>query len=145
MASWDDVAAIALALPEAAEEPMHGLRAWKVRKKLFAWERPLRPKEVEQLGDAAPPAGAPILGVRVPDEEAKRALLGSEPEIYFTTPHFDRSATVLVLLEHIPRPDLEEALAEAWLVRAPKRLAAAYLGERDQGRGEDPERTSRSS
>jgi hypothetical protein len=134
MASWDDVAAIALALPEAAEEPMHGMRAWKVRGKLFAWERPLRAKEVEQLGDAAPPASAPILGVRVPDEDAKQALLASEPEIYFTTPHFDRSTTVLVLLERIPRADLEEAIVEAWLCRAPKRLAATYLAQRNRGR-----------
>ena len=128
MASWDDVAAIALALPEVAEEPTFGHRAWKVRKKLFAWERPLRRKELEQLGGAAP--DGEILGVRVPDEEAKLAMLESEPEIYFTTPHFDGYPSVLVRLERIPGPDLEEALVEAWLCRAPKRVAAAYLDER---------------
>ncbi len=130
MASWDDVAAISLALPETTEELMHGWRAWKVRKKLFVWERPLRAKEIEHLGAAAPPDDAPILGVRVPDEEAKLALVESEPEIYFTTPHFDRSASVLILLERITRPDLEEAIVEAWLTRAPKRLVAAYLEDR---------------
>jgi hypothetical protein len=125
MASWDDVAAIALALPEATEQPMHGWRTWRVRKKLFVWERPLSAKETAALGEAAPEGE--VLGVRVPDEEAKRALIESEPEIYFTTPHFDRSATVLVRLDHIPRTDLEEAIVEAWLTRAPKRLANAYL------------------
>jgi hypothetical protein len=130
MATWDDVATLALALPEVAEEPTHGMRAWKVRKKLFAWERPLRGKEIEQLGDAAPPEEAPILGVRVPDDEAKRALLESEPEIYFTTPHFKGHDSVLILLEKIPRPDLEEAIVEAWLSRAPKRVATAYLERR---------------
>jgi hypothetical protein len=128
MASWDDVAAIALALPEVAEEPTFGNRAWKVRKKLFAWERPLRPKEIEHLGEAAPDGA--ILGVRVPDEEAKLAMIESEPEIYFTTPHFDGYPSVLVLLERIPRPDLEEAIVEAWLCRAPKRVAAKYLDKR---------------
>ena len=113
-----------------AEEPSYGNRAWKVRKKLFVWERPLRAKEVEQLGDAAPPDDAPILGVRVPDEEAKAALLASEPEIYFTTPHFDGHLSVLIRLERIPRADLEEAIVEAWLGQAPKRLAAAYLEAR---------------
>jgi hypothetical protein len=130
MASFEDVAAIALALPEVVEEPVFGDRAWKVRKKLFVWERPLRKKEVEQLGGPEPEGGAPtgdILGVRVPDEEAKAALLASEPEIYFTTPHFDGYPSVLVRLEKIPRQDLEEAIVEAWLARAPKRLAAAYL------------------
>jgi hypothetical protein len=130
MASWEDVAEIATALPEVAEEPIHGNRAWKVRKKLFTWERPLRAKEVEQLADAAPPANAPILGVRVPDEEAKQALLSSEPEIYFTTPHFDGHLSVLILLDRIPREELEEVVVEAWLSRAPKRAAAAYLDGR---------------
>jgi hypothetical protein len=131
MATWAEVEEIALALPEAAEESAYGNRAWKVRKKLFAWERPLRDKEVVELGEAAPPAEAPILGVRVPDEEAKRALLESEPEVYFTTPHFDGSNSVLVLLDRIPRADLEEAIVEAWLSRAPKRVAAAYLTSRN--------------
>lgn len=131
MASWEVVAEIALGLPEVAEEPIHGMRAWKVRRKLFAWERPLRAKEVEQLGDAAPPDDAAILGVRVPDEEAKTALLESEPEIYFTTPHFDGSDSVLVRLERIPREDLEEAIVEAWLSRAPKRVAKAWLDARE--------------
>jgi hypothetical protein len=130
MASWDDVAAIALALPEVAEEPSYGNRAWKVRKKLFAWDRPLRAKEVEQLGDAAPPQDAAILGLRVPDEGAKLALIESEPTIYFTTPHFDGHPSVLVLLDRIPRRDLEEALIEAWLCRAPKRIADTYLDGR---------------
>jgi hypothetical protein len=129
MAGWDDVAEIALGLPEVAEEPTFGNRAWKVRKKLFVWERPLRAKEIQQLGDAAP--DGEILGVRVPDEEAKASLLASEPEVYFTTPHFDGYPSVLVRLERIPRADLEEAIIEAWLSRAPKRVAKAWLDARD--------------
>jgi hypothetical protein len=129
MASWDDVAEIALGLPEVAEEPTFGNRAWKVRKKLFVWERPLRKKEVEGLGEAAP--DGEILGVRVPDVEAKAALLASEPEVYFTTPHFDGYPSVLVRLERVPRADLEEAIVEAWLSRAPKRVAKAWLDARE--------------
>ena len=134
MATWDDVAEIALGLPEVAEEPTFGNRAWKVRKKLFVWERPLRAKEIEQLGGLEPEGGAPdgdILGVRVPDEEAKAALLASEPEIYFTTPHFDGHPSVLVRLDRITRNDLEEAIVEAWLTRAPKRVARAWLDARE--------------
>jgi hypothetical protein len=131
MATWREVEEFALALPEVAEEPTFGNRAWKVCKKLFVWERPLRAKEVAQLGDAAPPEDAAILGVRVPDEEAKRALLESEPEIYFTTPHFDGHPSVLVRLERIPAKDLEEAIVEGWLSRAPKRVAKAWLDPRE--------------
>jgi hypothetical protein len=130
MATRADLEAIALALPEVIEEPSYGNRAWKVRKKLVVWERPLRAKEIEQLNDTAPPEDAPIVGVRVPDEEAKAALLASEPEIYFTTPHFDGHLSVLILLDRIPRPDLEEAIIEAWLFQAPKRLATAYQAQR---------------
>jgi hypothetical protein len=132
MASWEDVARIAGALPEVGEEPSHGDRAWKVRKKTFAWERPLRAKEVEALGGFEPEGAAPsgeILAVRVADEEAKQALASSEPETYFTTSHFDGYPAVLIRLERIDRAELEELLIEAWLVQAPKRVAAAYLDE----------------
>jgi hypothetical protein len=130
MARWKDVAAIANALPEVAEEPSYGERGWKVRKKTFAWERPLRAKEVEHLGGFEPDGAAPIgeiLGVRVADEEAKQALVSSEPEIYFTTSHFDGYPAVLIRLERIGRAELEEVVIEAWLGQAPKRVAAAYL------------------
>jgi hypothetical protein len=133
MASWEDVAKIANALPEVDEEPSYGERGWKVRKKTFAWERPLRKKEVEALGGFEPEGAAPsgkILGVRVADEEAMQALVSSEPEIYFTTSHFDGYPAVLIRLERIGRAELEELILEAWIARAPKRVAAAYLAER---------------
>jgi hypothetical protein len=115
MADWADVEAIAGGLAEVEEGTSYGNRAWKVKGKLFVWERPLRKKEVEQLGNAAPEGE--ILGIRVADEEAKQALLSSRPEIYFTTPHFDGHPTVLVRLDRILRADLEEAIAEAWACR----------------------------
>jgi hypothetical protein len=130
MASWEDVAAVACALPEVAEEPSHGERAWKVRKKTFSWERPLRAKEVDHLGGFEPEGAAPsgeILAARVADEEAKQALVSSEPEIYFTTSHFDGYPAVLIRLERIGLVELEEVVIEAWLAQAPKRLAADYL------------------
>jgi len=128
VASWDDVRRIALGLPETSERPAHGNAAWRVRDKLFVWERPLRGKEVEELGAAAPEG--PILGARVEDLVAKEAMIGDEPELYFTTSHFEGYPSVLVRLERIGERDLEELIVEAWLCRAPKRLAAAYLEER---------------
>jgi hypothetical protein len=127
MASWDDVRRIALALPEAEEQPLHGLRSWRVRKKLFVWERPLRESDLVALGVAAP--DGPILGAGVEDLGAKQALIANEPDVYFSTPHFDGSSSVLVQLERIGEPDLEELTVEAWLARAPKRLARSYLDE----------------
>jgi hypothetical protein len=133
MASWEDVAKVAGALPEVDESTSYGNRDWKVRKKTFAWDRPLRPKEVEHLGGFEPEGAAPtgeILAVRVADEEGKQALVSSEPEIYFTTSHFDGYPAVLVRLERIPRAELEELILEAWIARAPKRVAAAFLDGR---------------
>ena len=125
MATWEDVRRLAMALPEVEES---GERAWRVRKKGFAWERPLRKADLEALGDAAP--DGPILGARVPDVGAKEALLADAPDVYFTTPHFDGYPAVLVRLGAIGVAELEELLAEGWLARAPKRLARAFLEQR---------------
>jgi hypothetical protein len=128
MADWDDVDRLARALPGVDESTSYGNRAWKVRDKAFAWERPLRRSDLEALGDAAP--DGPILGVSVEHLVAKEALLADDPGVYFTTPHFDGYPAVLVRLGAIERGELEELLAEAWLARAPKRLAEAFLADR---------------
>jgi hypothetical protein len=127
MAGWEDVVRIALALPETDERLSRGLRQWRVKDKLFVWERPLRPKEIDALGADAP--DGPILGARVEHLVAKEALRADDPRVYFTTPHFDGYAAILVRLERVAVADLEELVTEAWLVRAPKRLADAYLRE----------------
>ncbi|HVO56007.1 MAG TPA: MmcQ/YjbR family DNA-binding protein [Solirubrobacterales bacterium] len=127
-AGWEDVERLALAMPEAVEQPAYGNRAWRVRKKLFVWERPLRHGELEELGAAAP--DGPILGAKVEHLMAKEALIADEPEVYFTTPHFDGYPSVLVRLDRIGLADLEEVIAEAWLAVAPKRLARAFLDAR---------------
>src|SRR3954451_9086520 len=100
---------------------MRGNRAWKVRDKLFVWERPLRQSDLKALGDAAP--SGPILGARVEHLVAKEALLADDPSVFFTTPHFEGYAAVLVLLDEISPEDLEEVVVEAWLAQAPKRVA----------------------
>jgi hypothetical protein len=125
VASWDDVRRIALVLPETSERLSRDRCQWLVKDKLFVWERPLRPKEVAALGDAAP--NGPILGARVEHVGAKEALLADDPRIFFTTPHFDGFPAILVRLDHIATDDLEEVVTEAWLVRAPRRLAEAFL------------------
>jgi hypothetical protein len=124
VAGWEDVRRIALGLPETSEGTSWGNASWKVRDKLFVWERPLRPADLRALGDAAP--AGPILGARVEHLGAKEALLADDPEVYFTTPHFDGHAAVLVRLERIALDELEELIVDAWLCQAPKRLASEY-------------------
>jgi hypothetical protein len=127
MATWDDVRRIALGLPETSEEVSWGHAHWRVKGKGFVWERPLRNSDLEALGDAAPEG--PILGARVEHLVAKEALLADDPDVFFTTPHFDGYPAVLVRLEEISIEDLEEVIVEAWLCRAPKRLAQAYIDQ----------------
>lgn len=125
MAVWDDVRRIISSLPEVHEVGSRGLPQWRVKDKLFAWERPLRRSDLDALGDAAPPD--PILGVRVPDVGVKDALIADDSDVYFTTPHFNGYPAILVQLPNIGVSELEELLVEAWLSRAPKRLAKDYL------------------
>lgn len=125
MATWSDVDRLALALPETTADASRGLRHWNVRDKGFVWERPLRNSDLKALGDAAP--DGPILGARVEHLIAKEALLADDPAVFFTTPHFDGYPAVLVRLEEIALDELAELVTEAWLSRAPKRVAKAYL------------------
>ncbi len=125
MASWDDVRRIALGLPETSEALSRDLASWQVRNKGFVWERPLRPADLRALGDDAPTG--PILGARVEHLVAKEALLADDPEVFFTTPHFDGYPAILVRLDRIAVEDLKEVIVEAWLARAPKRLAQEYV------------------
>jgi hypothetical protein len=126
MASWNDVRGLALALPGTREETSsRGKPAWTVNNKFFVWDRPLRNSDLAALGDGAPTG--PILGVRTADLEMKEVLLASDPDVFFTTPHFDGYPAVLVRLERIARKELKQVILEAWLARAPKRAASAFL------------------
>ncbi|MBE1546351.1 hypothetical protein GGC64_000359 [Mycobacterium sp. OAS707] len=125
MATWADVRRSVAGLPETAEASPHN---WRVRKKLIAWERPLRTSDLAALGADAPEGD--ILGARVADEGVKFALIADDPRVYFTTPHFEGYPAVLVRLAEIGVPELEELITEAWLAQAPKTLAKAFLQSR---------------
>jgi hypothetical protein len=125
MASWRDVRRLALALPATNEQTSYGNASWAVNKKSFAWERPLGKADIAALGAAAP-KGA-ILGIRTESLEMKEALLASDPSVFFTTPHFNGYPAVLIRLGKITPARLQRVLVDAWLVRAPKRLATEFL------------------
>lgn len=125
MATWDEVARTCLALPEVTEAASReGTRRWQVGGKTFVWERPLRRRDLEELGADAPTG--PVLAARVPDEGAKVALVSQEPDVYFTTHHFDGYPAVLCRLDRLDGESLAELAAEAWADRAPRRLVAEH-------------------
>lgn len=125
VATWEDVARLALALPETTEGQSYGNTAWKVQDKGFVWERPLRKSDLAALGDAAP--DGPILAVRVDGLAEKEAVLAANADCCFTIPHFNGYPAVLVLLDRVDDGLLAELVTDAWLARAPKRLAERYL------------------
>ena len=124
--TFDEVARMALELPDVAEGRSHGNRAWSVAGKAFAWERPFSKADIKRFGDTVPPDG-PILAVRVDDLGEKEAVLAAHPKAFFTIPHFDGYAAVLIQLKKVTKRPLREALTDGWLACAPPRLVKEFL------------------
>jgi hypothetical protein len=123
VATWDDVREFALALPGVEEGVSRGTAVWRVGK-LVVWDRPLRARDLEELGSDAP--DGTVMGAAVADEGEKRALVAAQPELFFTVHHFDGYPAVLVRLDRIPRDRLAEVITDAWLAVAPKKLVAEF-------------------
>ena len=114
MATRDTVRELALAFPEVVAATSGRVR-FGLHGKGFAWEA----RERDGGG----------LAVRV-DRDEKELILESNPDVYFTSPHYTGFPAVQIRVEAIDREELRERLEDAWLIQAPKRLAAAYVAER---------------
>jgi hypothetical protein len=132
MTTMADLDELALAMPQATKEVSDdGRPAYYVHGKLFCFHRGRRPDAVdavsgERLDD--------VLMFRVADVGVKDLLLADERDVFFTTPHFDGYPAVLMRIPDLARVDREELhdlVAEAWLTRAQKRVAKAWLQEQE--------------
>jgi hypothetical protein len=127
----DDLDELALALPQAAKELSEdGRPIYKVHGKLFCFHRGRRPDAVDENGERL----GDVLMFRVADLDVKELFLSDSRGIYFTTPHFKGYAAVLVRipdLARLDRDELRDLVAEAWLTRAQKRVAKAWLAAQE--------------
>jgi hypothetical protein len=126
MVTVDDVAAMAVQLPEVTDGERHNHRTWFVAGKAFAWHRPFSKADIRRYGDTTPPDG-PILAVVVADLSDKEAVLAAGHKGFFTIPHFDGYAAVLIQLKAATKRAVRDALVDGWLACAPPKLAQEYL------------------
>jgi hypothetical protein len=110
MVTEDDVRRTALALPETAERPSYGTPAFRVKDRPFA--------RIHQDGG--------VLVVWCAHDAEKESLIESEPDTFFSTPHYDGYPLVLVRMEAIGLDQLQALLEDAWRARAPARVRAAF-------------------
>ncbi|MGH3880712.1 MAG: MmcQ/YjbR family DNA-binding protein [Actinophytocola sp.] len=112
MVTEDDVRRVALSLPRTTEKPSYGRPGFRVKDRLFA--------RIREEGD--------VLAIWVADEGEKQGLISSEPEKFFTTPHYDGHPLVLVRFAAVDVDELTELLTDSWRLRAPTRVLAELDG-----------------
>ena len=110
MPEWKDVAEIASRFPGVVEGTSWGTPSLTVRKKFMCRLR----------------TNPDALVVRTIDLADAEALLKGQPDVFFSTPHYDNYPVVLVRLDVVDREQLAELIEDAWRLQAPKRMVAAF-------------------
>ncbi len=111
--TFDDVHAIATKLPGVTVGARWGNLSYVIGGKGFAWQRPFSRADLRRFGDETPPAGE-ILAVRVENLDAKDALLAMAPRGFFTIPHFNGYAAILIELRRARVKDVRAAILDAF-------------------------------
>ena len=132
VATMADLDKLALAMPQATKEVSDdGRPSYHVHGKLFCFHRGQRPDAIDpETGERM----ADVLMFRVADLDEKDLLLADDRGLFFTTPHFNGYPAVLMripTLKTIDREELRDLVVEAWLTRAQKRMAKAWLAENE--------------
>ena len=110
MPGWEDVLTIAARFPGIEEATSYGTPSLKVRGKFMCRLR----------------TNPDALVVRVVDVADADALKLGQPDVYFSTPHYDGWPGVLVRMDVVSLEQLAELIEDAWRIQAAKRVVAAY-------------------
>jgi hypothetical protein len=106
MPTWEDVVAIGLRYPGVEQATTFRSPSLRVRRKFMCRLR----------------TNPDALVVRVLDLQEAEALTKGQPDVFFTTPHYDGYPYVLARLDVIDVEQLEEVIEDAWRTQAPKTL-----------------------
>jgi hypothetical protein len=123
VANQSDARRIAMALPgvTASNERFAFSVVNKGKEKgfIWAWNERIEPKKPRVPNPQ-------VLAARVASEIEKAALLGADPDKFFTEPHYNGFPAVLVRLPAVSVGELRQVITEAWRCQAPKDLLAAH-------------------
>jgi hypothetical protein len=126
-----DLDELALAMPDTTKEvSADGRPSYSVHGKAFCLHRTRRADAVDEKGERLDD----VLMFRVDGPDTKELVLADPRGIFFTTPHFNGYPAVLIRipdLKKLPRKELREVVVDAWLTRAQKRVAKAWLAEHE--------------
>ncbi|HEY7397305.1 MAG TPA: MmcQ/YjbR family DNA-binding protein [Gaiellaceae bacterium] len=132
MATMADLDELALGMPLVTKEVSEdGRPSYHVHGKLICFHRGRRPDAVDE---ATGERLEDVLMFRVADQDEKELLLGGRPDVFFTTPHFNGYPAVLTRIPRLgllDRDELRDLVVDAWLTRAQKRVAKAWLAEHE--------------
>lgn len=127
MSTYREVEELVLALPETTSSPSyHASPALRVNKKILAR---LRVEMAEEYDEVTGGPYGEVLMLKVADLGEKEALLTSDPRVFFTVPHYDGYAAVLVRLALVSDKELRELVTESWMNLAPKRAHKSYVNQ----------------
>jgi hypothetical protein len=131
--TFEAVDAFAKSLPGVTVATKWANRTYLVEGKFFAWQRPFSKADLKRFGDETPPAGE-ILAVRVESLDAKDALLAIAPPGFFTIPHFNGYAAVLIALRQARTKDVRAAIRDAFITVASSLPSAKRAAPRPRKR-----------
>ena len=113
--TWDDVVSIGLELPDVEVGTAYGTPALRCRKAFMC--------RLREDGET--------LAIRC-DFDERPLLIEANPGVLFVTPHYETSPMVLVAWPRVGEELLRELVEDVWVERAPRKLVAEFLAERER-------------